>query len=137
MPGPQRISGSGFTVDVVPLAEGSAEELSSWLVNLDLGGPVVTFGPNLETILEQAPSTTAIAVAPVGDVDSFHRRWPSATVVINADSARDYVAPAAETETFQAGSAAGFLVRTFLRDVARFEAPGATLTLPRWAQSLE
>jgi hypothetical protein len=136
-PGPQRISGSGFTIDVVPLTEGTAVETSSWLVNLDLGGPVATFGPNLETILEQAPSTTAVAVSPVGDLNSFHRRWPSRTVVINADSARDYIALPAETEAFQAGSAAGFLVRTFPRDVARFEAPGGTLSLPRWAQSLE
>jgi hypothetical protein len=124
-----------ITVRRLPLEEWTAARSAppSWICQIAVGNLDVAIGPTLEILGENAHPTTALAIAPSGDLGSIIRLVPAAAIATNARSA--------EKALFSTGADGSdrttWLIRTFPTEIAGFVVRNGRMQLPDWSQEIE
>lgn len=117
--------------------QSSADMDPTWAnaITISRGRIVIAIARDLETIANLAPLSTAVAIAPAGNIEHLTRHLAAVPAIcINADSARDQdVVPAGAGDTTQVTRS---LVRIFHSDVAEFRLSHNGVTIPRWRQPM-
>jgi hypothetical protein len=112
-------------------AAGSATP--SWICQIAVRSLNIAIGPTLEILGENAHPTTALAIAPSGDLGSINRLIPAAAIATNARSA--------EKALFSTGAEGSdrstWLIRTFPAEIAGFVVRNGRMQLPDWSQEIE
>ncbi len=119
----------------LPVEEWSAvpSAKSSWIGQVAVGGLSVAIGPTLEILGLHGHPSTALAIAPRGDLGAVTRLVPAAAIVTNARSAARTLP---QTST-GGNSRSTWLIRTYPADIAGFVVRNDRMQLPGWSQEVE
>ncbi len=120
-----------ISIEFTPTGSTADMNGSGWIAHLRVNDLVVAIAPSLDVIANHGDISSALALAPAGDVAVASSRMPQAAIATNQSNLRDidFGTESASAETT--------LVRIFPGDTARMEFRDGVLRLPAWTSMVQ